>query len=319
MITLSSIHVTNLAAAISTVLLCGCSSTSAGSDAGTPEAGSPADSAGGNDSGPMADSGGGNDSRSPIDSAGGNDSGPPADSASGDSAGGNDWTCLGNETRSTAQATSPFTMTFANHTSNAPNAGVQVALCITGTLPSDCVIANPAGSVDASGTADATGTVVLTVNFANASGYQGIVHVVDPSNSMLEDIVSVNFVEDLHPHIDTFSQADITAASAIVGAIDLTNHALIVGKVLDCVYQPAASSSVAQASTDPTTKVAYFLNGALSASATATDASGEYMITNAPFALFGVTTTNVPAGPIAGITPQLVVGGVTTLLIPPTH
>jgi hypothetical protein len=50
----------------------------------------------------------------------------------------------------------------------------------------------------------------------------------------------------------------------------------------------------------------------------ATDASGAYLITNAPFADFGVQWTNSAMMPVGGTTPQVKVGAVTTILIPPT-
>ncbi len=315
---------TRNALTVSIVLLAGCSAASSSSnDGGTPDTGT-VDSGGGNDgpsgseTGPGPDGGPGNDSGGTH-----NDASPDSPSGNDGSSGGDgsitsDWSCLGNEVRSTSSNTTTFTMTFADIGTHAPNAGLQVALCTNGSLISDCVVANPGNVVDASGTTDSTGKVVLNVTFPNADGYQGIVHAVDPNNTMLDDIIAVNFVSDLNLKLDTFTKADVTAAAGTTGAIDLSNHALIYGKVLDCSYQPAPGATVTQASLDTTTKVFYYAGGSVSASAMATDASGAYLIINAPFADFGVQWANSAMMPVGGITPQLAIGAVTTLLLPPT-
>jgi hypothetical protein len=120
------------------------------------------------------------------------------------------WVTAAGRTNTSSAATT-FTMTFADIATHAPNGGVQASLCIFGTPVSDCIASNPGNNVDAQGTADANGTVVLNVTFANEDGYIGFVHVVDPSNKMLDDVVEVNFVQDLHLKTDTFTRADVTA------------------------------------------------------------------------------------------------------------
>lgn len=310
--------------AFSILLLAGCSAASGSSnDGGTSDSGNTADAGGGTDApsgsegGPGPDGGTGGDSGMHADASSDAPSGSDG-SSGGDGSITNDWSCLGDEVRSTSSDTTTFTMTFADIASHAPNAGLQVALCATGTLISDCVVANPNNDVDASGTTDSSGKVVLNVTFPNADGYQGIVHAVDPNNAMLDDIIAVNFVADLNLKLDTFTKADVTAAASTTGAIDLSNHALIYGKVLDCSYQPAPGATVTQASLDTTTKLVYYAGGSVSASAMATDASGAYLITNAPFADFGVGWSNSAAMMVGGITPQLAIGAVSTILIPPT-
>jgi hypothetical protein len=242
------------------------------------------------------------------------------DAEDGDGGSGTPWSCLGSQF-SADGASITYTIKFVDRNTGAGKASLSATLCSTGTLLSDCHAGNTdVDAVFASGTTDAAGSVTFKVNLAahnlNSDGVTGFVYLVDSSKAIYDQQVFVNFIENQNLVIRTMTPKQATAiASALNVTLDMTKRGILNGEVIDCNYNPAAGAKVTD---DQDEKLNYFVSGAASPTAKATDTSGEYVVLNAQFTDTGLEWTNASADPVGGITVAPTSGMVTTVAIPHT-
>lgn len=275
-----------------------------------PDAGSRTDGGSGKDAGSKSDAGSKGD-------AGSADAGSKGDGGSTAT----DWSCLGSQ-GSASGSSITYTITFVDRTTGAGAANLPVVLCSTGTLLTDCNAADTnVDAVFATATTDANGKATLTVDLAahnlNSDGVSGFVYLVDSTHAIYDQQVFVSFVENQNLVVRTMTPAQaMTIATALNVTLDMVNGGILGGEVIDCNYKPAAGATVTNNQAET---VAYFSGGAASSSATATDATGEYIVLNAQFASTGVQWSNAAAAAVGGLTVAPSSGMVTTIAIPHTH
>lgn len=293
------------------------STTSSGSTTGNTTSGSTGTTTSGSTGASTSSSTGGTTGVSTTSSSGSTGTTSSSGSTGGSSgSSGQDWSCLGNyQPPSTTQQNATLTLTFKDGLSGNANSGLVVSLCVQGTLHSDCT---PTGtSTDATGTTDAQGNVTLNVTITSGSGYTGEVHVTDPNNSVLEHLVYLPpFGASTSYNVATISQTDLQLAGYYLtrNTVDMTTHGIITGTVSDCADVPASGATATVATTDTTTEVYYFSGGVPSASATATDASGDYLVANVPFGNQNIQLHNSSGTLTEGHTVDVIAGGVTAIL-----
>ena len=236
--------------------------------------------------------------------------------------GGNgDLSCLGHEHTGTPTATSAnLALVFKDGISGAKVSGATVNLCDATTVSTACDATNRV----ATGTTDANGSVTLAVPLSSGDAFFGFVELTGSTSALNTFVYLPPITQNLSENVATLSSTDIQLAGVFLTGetLDLTTHGLVDGAVIDCVFNSFAGATVATNSADASTRVNYFAGGFPTATATATDASGNFLVVNAPVTnalkvIYFSDASQTTA--VASYVVQVAANSVTTILGPPNQ
>jgi len=229
-----------------------------------------------------------------------------------------DLSCLGNEVVPTPTVTSAnLTLVFKDGISGSKVTGATVNLCDATTVSTTCDATNRMST----GTTDSSGSVTLSVDLTNGAFF-GFAELSGSTAALNTFVYLPPITQDLSQNVSTISTGDVGLAGTFLTGetVDTTTHGIVDGSVIDCSFNSITGATVTTDSTDATTRVNYFSGGFPSSSATATDASGNFLIVNAPVTdsldvtYFSDATQTVP---VADYIVQVAAGSVTTIIGPP--
>lgn len=224
------------------------------------------------------------------------------------------WACGGHSTPPFSKSNqTALTLTIQNIDNGQPVAGATVNACHNYDI--DC------GSPLATGTTDAQGKLTLALPVAIPPyGFQGYFEVSAPT--LVPYLFFLEFPLS-EPAVTLFigqvqTPATIAAFYAAAGAFPDPKRGHIDIQAYDCHWIPAPNVTASAAGSDDKTLAFYLVNGAYSASATATDWSGEAVFMNMPIGPTTVEVTPLAVGhPVARLPIFVRAGAVSRVFLRP--